>query len=101
YDAGPYRIGLTYRGELAGPFDVVIEVRDLGSIVVPPLHISGIAQYDPHQLELEVSRSLGPFRVALGATWRHWSAYPGAVEQTVRCPDPVPGEEIPCDPLIP
>lgn len=86
YERGPYRVGLTYRGELSGPFDVVINVRDLGSITVPPLHISGIAQYDPHQAELEVSRELGPFRVALGATYRHWSAYPGAVEPTVRCP---------------
>lgn len=101
YDLGPYRLGLTYRGELSGPFDVVIEVRDLGSIVVPPLHISGIAQYDPHQLEFEVSRPVGPFHVALGATWRHWSAYPGAVEQTVRCPPPNPLEEVECDPLIP
>ncbi len=86
YERGPYRVGLTYRGELAGPFDVVIQVKDLGSIVVPPLNISGLAQYDPHQAELEVSRSLGPLRVALGATYRHWSAYPGAVAQTVRCP---------------
>lgn len=107
YDLGPYRIGATYRGELSGPFDVVINVSDLGSIVVPPLHISGIAQYDPHQVELEVSRPLGPFHVALGATWRHWSAYPGAVGATVRCPLSVPDQssfqvaghhEVPCDP---
>lgn len=102
YERGPYRVGLTYRGELSAPFDVVIDVRDLGSIVVPPLHISGLAQYDPHQLEAEVSRSLGPFRVALGATYRHWSAYPGAVEATVRCPSQNPGEEeISCEPLAP
>ncbi len=100
-DIGPYRFGATYRGELSGPFDVVIDVRDLGSIVVPPLHISGIAQYDPHQVELEVSRALGPFHIALGATWRHWSAYPGAVEQTVRCPVPLLNEEVECDPQIP
>jgi hypothetical protein len=90
FERGPYRVGFTYRGELSGPFDVVIQVRDLGSITVPPLHISGIAQYDPHQAELEVSRDIGPFRVALGATYRHWSAYPGAVEPTVRCPAQVP-----------
>lgn len=101
YDIGPWRLGLTYRGELSGPFDVVIQVRDLGSIVVPPLHISGLAQYDPHQIEAEVTRELGPFHVALGATWRHWSAYPGAVEPTVRCPVSPPGEEVECDPLIP
>ena len=40
--------------------------------------------------------------VALGATWRHWSAYPGAVEPTVRCPQITPGEEEqPCTPLVP
>ncbi|MEZ4293831.1 MAG: hypothetical protein R3B70_02560 [Polyangiaceae bacterium] len=101
FERGPWRAGVTYRGELSGPFDVVIEVRDLGSIVVPPLHISGISQYDPHQLEAEVSRELGPFRVALGATYRKWSDYPGAVKQTVQCPPPDPNEEIPCDPLVP
>ena len=101
-DFGPYRLGLTYRGQLSGPFDVVIQVRDLGSIVVPPLHISGTAQFDPHQLEVELTRSLGNFQVALGATYRRWSDYPGAVQQTVRCPDPVPGEDpVECDPLIP
>ena len=102
YERGPYRVGLTYRGELSGPFNVVIQVRDLGSIVVPPLNISGIAQYDPHQAELEVSRSLGPLRVAIGATYRHWSAYPGAVAQTVRCPLDVPGEDpVSCTPSTP
>ncbi|MBK8258935.1 MAG: hypothetical protein IPK82_40530 [Polyangiaceae bacterium] len=100
YERGPWRVGATYRGELSGPFDVVIEVRDLGSIVVPPLHISGIAQYDPHQVDVEVMRELGPFRVAAGVLYRHWSAYPGAVKQTVECPETVPGEEPePCDPL--
>lgn len=102
YERGPYRVGLTYRGELSGPFDVTIVVRDLGSITIPPLHISGIAQYDPHQAELEVSRDLGPVRVALGATYRRWSAYPGAVEPTVRCPEPgSPEAEEPCEPLTP
>lgn len=85
-------VGFTYRGELSGPFDVVIQVRDLGSINVPPLHISGIAQYDPHQFELEYSRDLGPVRIAAGATYRVWSAYPGAVEPTVRCPPQVPDD---------
>jgi long-subunit fatty acid transport protein len=102
FERGPYRVGFTYRGELKAPFDVVIEVRDLGSIVVPPLHISGLAQYDPHQAELEVSRAIGPFHVALGATYRRWSDYPGAVEPTVRCPPTALGQEpLPCAPLIP
>lgn len=103
YDIGDaYRVGLTFRGELVGRFNVVIVAKDLGPIVVPPLNISGVAQYDPAQLALEVARVKGPWRVALGLTYKHWSAYPGPVEATVRCPEPVAGEdEVECGALIP
>ncbi|EYF07969.1 OmpP1/FadL family transporter [Chondromyces apiculatus] len=105
YDLGPWRFGATFRGALEGRFNVVISVRDLGSITVPPLSISGLAQYDPLQVALEVARTLGPWRLALGATFKHWSAYPGPHEATVRCPvlDPDTGLPFsdPCDPLVP
>lgn len=106
YDIGSkYRVGLTFRGELQGRFNVVINVRDLGQIVVPPLNISGIAQYDPWQIAAEAARVDGPWRVALGATFKHWSAYPGPPEATVRCPtvDPMTGEPITesCAALVP
>ncbi|KYG04117.1 hypothetical protein BE21_48385, partial [Sorangium cellulosum] len=87
YDIGAYRVGATFRGELAGRFDVVIRAEDLGGIAVPPLHIAGIAQYDPAQVALEVARVKGPWKVAIGATYKRWSAYPGPAEATVRCPD--------------
>ncbi|WP_437616729.1 hypothetical protein WMF20_22555 [Sorangium sp. So ce834] len=100
YDIGAYRVGATFRGELAGRFDVVIHAEDLGGIAVPPLHIAGIAQYDPAQVALEVARVEGPWKVAIGATYKRWSAYPGPVEATVRCPDvdPATGEPFagPC-----
>lgn len=99
-----YRVGLTFRGPLVGRFNVVITVRDLGDITVPPLNISGIAQYDPWQIALEFARVKGPVRASIGATYKHWSAYPGAAEATVRCPVPVPipGQEPPiCDVLSP
>jgi len=94
YERGPFRIGLAFRGELAARFNVVINVQDLGQIVVPPLNISGLAQYDPMQLALEFGRVKGPWKWTAGATWKHWSAYPGPAESTVRCPppDPVNGE---------
>ncbi|AKT40920.1 OmpP1/FadL family transporter [Chondromyces crocatus] len=105
YERGPWRFGATFRGELVGRFNVVITVRDLGAITVPPLNISGIAQYDPLQLALEAARTVGPFRLALGATYKRWSGYPGPNEATVRCPetDPDSGEPFskPCDPLVP
>lgn len=99
-----YRVGLVFRGELVGRFNVVIEVKDLGGIVVPPLNISGVAQYDPWQIALEVARTKGPWRAALGATFKHWSAYPGPAEATVRCPetDPATGEPFgSCGALVP
>jgi long-chain fatty acid transport protein len=91
-----YRVGVTFRGKLEGRFNVVIRVRDLGSVVVPPLNVSGVAQYDPLQVAAEVARVKGPWRVALGATYKRWSAYPGPNEATVRCPkaDPDTGEAL-------
>lgn len=104
YDIGDdYRVGATFRGELVGRFNVVIQVKDLGQIVVPPLNISGVAQYDPMQVALEVARVRGPWRVALGATYKRWSEYPGPAEATVRCPDPgeVPDAPTECAALVP
>jgi long-chain fatty acid transport protein len=91
-----YRVGATFRGKLEGRFNVVIRVRDLGSIVVPPLNVSGVAQYDPLQVAVEAARVKGPWRAAVGVTYKRWSAYPGPVEATVRCPpvDPDTGEPL-------
>jgi long-chain fatty acid transport protein len=94
YDIGDaYRVGLTFRGALVGRFDVLITVKDLGDIVVPPLNISGVAQYDPWQIALEFARVKGPWKAAIGATYKHWSAFPGMADATVRCPtvDPTTG----------
>lgn len=97
-----WRAGLSFRGELVGRFNVEIIVQDLGAITVPPLEISGIAQYDPHQLTAEFARTAGPLRGALSLTWKHWSGYPGAPEATVRCPlNEETGEVDPCDALVP
>lgn len=96
-----FRLGLTFRGVLEGRFDVVITATDLG-FDVPPLNISGVAQYDPWQLSLELAKVRGPWRFAAGLTFKHWSAYPGLPEATVRCIDPstgMPPDE--CDALVP
>jgi long-chain fatty acid transport protein len=84
---GRYRAGLAVKGELVGRFNVVITAENLGSITIPPLNISGVAQYDPWQIALEFARILGPWRAAIGATYKHWPAYPGPLEATVRCED--------------
>jgi long-chain fatty acid transport protein len=103
FDLGrSYRVGTTFRGALVGRFDVQIVVKDLGAITVPPLQISGVAQYDPWQIETEIARTRGPLRAALSLTYKHWSAYPGPPEATVRCPtDPDTGKVEECGALVP
>ena len=95
-----YRIGATFRGELVGRFNVTIEAENLGQITIPPLNISGVAQYDPMQVALEVARIKGDWRLAIGATYKHWQAYDGPVEATVRCVDAI-FPDVPCAPLVP
>jgi long-chain fatty acid transport protein len=86
YDIGDsYRVGLAFRGELDGRLDVVITAEDLGELQIPPLNIGGVAQYDPWQIAAELARVKGDLRLALGVTYKHWAAYPGAAEATVRC----------------
>lgn len=84
---GRYRLGAVFRGELVARFNVQIRASDLGALDIPPLNISGVAQYDPWQIALEAARVHGPWRVAVGATYKHWAAYPGPVQATVRCSD--------------
>lgn len=91
------KAGLTWRGALEGDFDVIVEVNDLGSLVVPDLNIAGVAQYDPMTLQAEVAQSFGSTTLVGGATWRHWSAFDGFARPTVRCPATQPD----CDALTP
>jgi long-chain fatty acid transport protein len=82
-----WRVGLAFRGELVGRFDVVIRASSLGDLTVPPLHVSGTPQYDPWALALEGTWATDGWRLALGVTYAHWLAYPGPAEATVRCED--------------
>ncbi|MBX3130710.1 MAG: outer membrane protein transport protein [Polyangiaceae bacterium] len=91
YDFGDgFTAGGTFRGALEGEFDVLVQVFDLGSLVVPDLHISGIAQYDPLQLELGLGRRVGAWTFGVGATYKHWSAFDGWRRPTVVCPSDEP-----------
>lgn len=98
YELGEgFVVGITYRGVLEGRLGVTIQVDDLGSLVVPPLNIAGIAQYDPEQIQAEVARKAGDLRIAAGLTLKRWSSYPGAIEPTVLCPP----ELSDCEALVP
>lgn len=103
FDLGKsYRVGVTYRGALTANTDVAIVVKDLGPLQVPELNIGGIAQYDPHQVALELARHSGAWRGAIGITYKHWQAYPGPVEATVSCPALTdPDQQVTCELLEP
>jgi long-subunit fatty acid transport protein len=97
YDIGDeFRVGAAFRGELDGVFNVVITATDLGELTIPPLNIGGVAQYDPWQVAAEFARVSGDLRFGIGVTYKHWPAYPGPAEATVRCE-----EEQKCAALVP
>jgi len=83
---GKLRIGAAYRGALAARFAVSIDATKLSSLPFPVLNIAGLAQYDPHELALEAAWEKGSWRAAIGATYKHFSDYPGPWEQTIMCP---------------
>ncbi len=80
-----WRIGIAYRGSLAARFSVVIDGTKLSSLQIPLFNISGLAQYDPAQVALELARREEQSTLALQAVYKHWSAFPGILEPTVVC----------------
>ncbi len=97
WERGPWRLGLTYRGPLVARFLVTIEARDLG-INLPIFNISGVAQYDPAQLQFEAAWQHRGWTVALGVTGKRWSDYPGPASATTdnspQPPDPSFGDTL-------
>lgn len=92
--------GLVWRQAQVSELDVVIRVSELGALTVPEMHLAGIAQYDPEQVDAELSLGDGAWQLALGTRYRRWSAFPGFLERTVRCPadEPRCGSAPPPDP---
>jgi long-chain fatty acid transport protein len=85
-DGSTTRVGVTYRGTLAARIEVAIDATKLSSLNIPVFNIAGYAQYDPAQIAVEVSRAKGPWLLAAGVTWKHWSGFPGLIEPTIPCP---------------
>lgn len=84
------RLGLTYRGTLDARFGVTIDATKLSTLNIPLFNIAGLAQYDPAQLAFEAARESNGLVLALGVTWKRWSAYPGPSEATILCPSDEP-----------
>lgn len=87
---GTLRVGAVFRGALAARFAVSIDATKLGSLNIPVFNIAGLAQYDPLQAGLEVGWENAKWKLTAGATWKHWSDYPGPIEPTLPCPPDEP-----------
>lgn len=85
-DDGTLRVGAVFRGALAARFSVSIDATKLTSLNIPVFNIAGLAQYDPLEAGLEVGWENKRWKLAIGATWKHWSDYPGPLEPTITCP---------------
>ncbi len=92
-----WRVGATYRGKLAASFLVSLDGTKLTSLNIPVLNIGGLAQYDPAQIAVEAAYDGKDLLVALGATYKRWSQYPGPLEATLTCP----GSDPTCSALTP
>lgn len=83
---GVLRGGAVFRGALDARFSIDIDATKLSSINIPVFNIAGLAQYDPMQVAAEVAWESTRWRFTGGITYKHWSAYPGLIEPTIRCP---------------
>jgi long-chain fatty acid transport protein len=84
---GVVRVGATFRGSLDARFGVSIDATKLSTLNIPVFNIAGLAQYDPAEGALEGAYLTNEWTLAIGVTYKHWSAYPGLIEPTILCPD--------------
>lgn len=80
-------VGAVVRGKLDARFAVAVDATRLSSLNLPVFNIAGLAQYDPFQAGIEAALVRTERTLAISVTWKHWSAYPGLLEPTVRCED--------------
>lgn len=90
------RLGLAFRGQSTSGYDIQVK-NDLGRVLpitLPLIRIAGTAQFDPMQLALEGSFNATRWLlVNVGATWKHWSAYPNPVENATAGAPPWPAPD--------
>jgi long-chain fatty acid transport protein len=87
WEKGEYRIGAVFRGRLDARFDVTVDGSKLTSLPIPVFDISGLAQFDPAQVALEIARSSDDGVVAVQVAYKRWSDFPGLLAPTVVCSD--------------
>ncbi len=88
---GGFSIGASLRTVLRANFDVTLETSGLGGIPLAPMHVRGVAHYEPFRLDAELSRRFESSMLLIGVSYERWSDYPGPLGATVECPDDVSG----------
>lgn len=79
-------VGVVWRAEHRSEVDVKIRVSELGALELPELNITGMAQYDPEQIDAEIQWVPDAWSLVLGLRYRRWSAFPGFLGRTFDCP---------------
>jgi len=87
---GDFSIGASLRTALRADFDVTLATSGLGGIPLPPMHVRGVAHYEPFRVDTEVSRRFDRTTVLVALAYERWSDYPGPLGSTLECPDDVP-----------
>jgi long-chain fatty acid transport protein len=87
---GDFSVGASLRTPLRANFDVTLATSGLGGIPLPPMHIRGVAHYEPLRIDIEVSRRFERTTLLLALGYERWSAFPGSLGPTVECPSGVP-----------
>ena len=69
---------------------MTLATSGLGGIPLPPMHIRGVAHYEPLRLDAEVSRRFERTTLLLALGYERWSELPASLGPTVECPSDVP-----------
>jgi long-chain fatty acid transport protein len=85
-----FSVGMSLRTVLRADFDVTLATDDLGGVPLPPMHVRGVAHFEPLRLDTEVSRRFDRTTLLVALGYERWSDYPGTLGSTLECPDDVP-----------
>lgn len=77
---------LVLKAPLRADFDIELGAVDLNATQLPPLHLAGVAHYDPLAVQAEYAQRLGRFRALFGAVYQRFSQTPALLPSTVTCP---------------
>ena len=81
---------LVLKAPLRADFDIELGAVDLNATQLPPLHLAGVAHYDPLSVQAEFAQRLGSLTALFGAVYQRFSQMPTLLPSTVSCPEQRP-----------